>query len=77
MNENRDEDRPLNLTLSPICVFLLGQLYETEFRKDSPGGMQASKQYFDVGPFNVADVKALAEALRGKTWSEVRGQSAV
>jgi hypothetical protein len=31
----------------------------------------ASKQYFDVSPLKASDVPALAEALRGKTWSDL------
>lgn len=61
----------------PTRVFLLGELYETDFRKDSPGGMQSSKQYFDVSPLKFTDAQGLAAALRGKTWSELRAQSAV
>jgi hypothetical protein len=61
----------------PTRVFLLGALYDTDFRKDSPGGMQASKQYFDIGPLGVSDAPALAGALQGKNWSGLRGQAAV
>ena len=53
----------------PTRVFVLGKMYPTEFRKDSPGGMMGSKQYFDIGMLNVEDAQALATALRGKTWS--------
>jgi hypothetical protein len=60
----------------PTRVFLLGQLYETDFRKDSPGGMMASKQYFDISPLKASDASALAAALRGKTWSDLRAQAA-
>jgi hypothetical protein len=61
----------------PTRVFLLGPLYDTDFRKDSPGGMQASKQYFDVGSLDAADASDLASKLQGKTWSQLRGQTAV
>jgi hypothetical protein len=61
----------------PTRVFILGRLSDTDFRKDSPGGMQASKQYFDIGPLGAGDAHALAAALNGKTWSELRGQTAV
>jgi hypothetical protein len=60
----------------PTRVFVLGNQYETECRKDSPGGMQNSKQYFDVGSLGVDDAEALARALSGKTWSEIRAHSA-
>jgi len=55
----------------PTRVFLLGPLYDTDCPKDSPGGMQASKQYFDVGRLQVDGAEQLARALRGKTWSEI------
>lgn len=58
----------------PTRVFLLGTLYDTDFRKDTPGGMYGSKQYFDVGALNAPDAQALALALHGKTWSELRAQ---
>ncbi len=54
----------------PLRVFLLGALHETDFRKPTKGGMQASKRYFDVerlAPTNAAD---LAEKLRGKSWAD-------
>jgi hypothetical protein len=54
----------------PTRVLLLGQLYETDFRKDSPGGMRGSKQYFDVGGIDAGDAQALAKALRGRSWSD-------
>jgi len=53
----------------PMRVFLLGELAGTDFRKDTPRGMQGSKQYFWV---NAADANELAEQLRGKSWSEWR-----
>jgi hypothetical protein len=61
----------------PTRVFLLGELYETDFRKDSPGGMMASKQYFDISSLRVADAQALAVALRGRSWSDLRREAAL
>jgi hypothetical protein len=58
-----------NVSSHPRRVFLLGQLYETDFRKDTPGGMQGSKIYFDIGQLRIADAHSLADALRDKTWS--------
>jgi len=52
---------------SPARVFLLGELFETEFIKDSRGGMMGSKQYFKVA--GVQTAQELANALKGKTWS--------
>jgi len=57
----------------PIRVFVLGDLFPTDFRKASSGGMQSSKRYFDIRKLKVVDAedlaaKDLAEKLRGKTW---------
>jgi len=60
----RPEERPLR-------VFILGPLHETDFRKDSPGGMQSSKQYFPIASLNAKSAAELADALRGKAWSEI------
>jgi len=54
----------------PTRIFLLGQLYETDFQKDSTGGMQASKRYFDISRLQIKTAEQLAEALKGKKWSE-------
>lgn len=53
----------------PTRVFLLGQLVATSFVKDTPRGMQGSKQYFWV---DSRDAEDLAEQLNGRTWSEWR-----
>jgi len=60
----------------PVRVFLLGKLFETDFLKDSPGGMWVSKQYFNVAQLGMKTAEKLAPALRGKHWSElqVRGK---
>lgn len=50
-------------------VFLLGKLVATSFIKDTPRGMQGSKQYFWV---DSTDAEGLAEQLNGRTWSEWR-----
>lgn len=52
-------------------VFVLGPLHETEFWKDSKGGMMGSKQYFDVSSLKVDNAEELAEKLRGKQWSDL------
>ncbi|MDO7887914.1 PD-(D/E)XK nuclease family protein [Hymenobacter cheonanensis] len=52
-------------------VFVLGPLVETNFEKDSHGGMLGSKRYFgvhDLDPINTAD---LAEKLRAYSWSDL------
>ena len=50
-------------------VFLLGPLTETDFIKDTPGGMYGSKQYFNVGTLRTQNAQELADQLRGKTWT--------
>lgn len=55
----------------PVRIFLLGPLHDTDFRKDSPGGMFNSKRYFDVSDLKPADAALLALSLRGKTWSQL------
>jgi hypothetical protein len=52
-------------------VFVLGELHDTNFRKDSKGGMITSKQYFDVDGLDVDNAAQLAEALDGMVWSEL------
>jgi len=59
----------------PTRVFLLGPLYATDCQKDSRGGMQNSKQYWDVGHLGADGAETLARALSGKTWSEIRTPS--
>jgi hypothetical protein len=59
----------------PTRVFSLGPLYSTDCQKDSPGGMQSSKQYFDVGYLKAEGAEQLARALRGTSWSEIRSHS--
>lgn len=56
----------------PTRVFLLGPLHATAFRKDTSGGMMGSKQYFDIGGLEVDGPSALAAALDGRTWSDLR-----
>ncbi|MBE9114669.1 hypothetical protein IQ249_02045 [Lusitaniella coriacea LEGE 07157] len=52
----------------PMRVFILGDLFPTHFIKVSSGGMQGSKQYFDIGKLDVIDAEDLAKKLEGKTW---------
>ena len=53
----------------PLRVFLLGQLYETDFKKPTKGGMQTSKRYFDMEKVAPIDAADLAEKIRGKSWA--------
>ncbi|NES02663.1 MAG: hypothetical protein F6K22_07280 [Okeania sp. SIO2F4] len=54
----------------PARVFLLANLHPTNFRKTTPGGMQSSKQYFDISNLNVNDAIDLAEKLKDKSWEK-------
>lgn len=54
----------------PVRVFVLGILQETDFKKDTRGGMQGSKQYIDVSKLGVDTAGFLAMKLRGKTWTD-------
>lgn len=54
----------------PTRVFLLGPLFETAFRKDSPGGMQSSKRYFNIASLKAQNAEELAQHLKGRVWSE-------
>ncbi len=47
----------------PLRVFLLGPLHDTDFRKDTAGGMFGSKQYFNVAALDAA-VPADAQIAR-------------
>lgn len=64
--EKRNRLRP---GVDPLRVFLLGKLYDTDFRKPTKGGMQTSKRYFDVERLAPTDAADLAEKLRGRSWA--------
>jgi hypothetical protein len=52
-------------------VFVLGPLFDTHFEKDSPGGMQGSKQYFWVGgDVHAQNAEELAQVLSTYKWSD-------
>ena len=55
----------------PARVFLLGETHETNFIKDSKGGMMGSKKYMDISHLNASDAEDLAKKLNNKTWSEI------
>ena len=52
-------------------VFLLHDGAETSFTKDTPGGMQGNKQYFDVAGLNCLTPADLARELSGQVWSQL------
>lgn len=65
--EKAIELRPNDL---PARIFLLRDLYSTEFVKDSKGGMQGAKMYMNIEELKVKNAKELAEILNGRNWSE-------
>ena len=54
---------------TPARVFILDTPFPTRFVKDSRGGMQFSKKYFDIGHLQADTATELAAALNGTTWS--------
>ncbi|GAB4045773.1 hypothetical protein [Spirosoma litoris] len=54
----------------PTQVFLLGESAETNFRKDSPRGMQTSKLYFRDIALSCQSAAELAALVNGKGWSQ-------
>lgn len=58
----------------PKRVFVLGELVDMDFEKDTAGGLQGSKIYFDLKNRieQIPDTHALAEHLNGKKWSDIR-----
>jgi hypothetical protein len=54
----------------PLQVFLLSHPVETDFQKDTSGGMYQSKKYFWDIAKGCNDSKDLANRLKGKKWSE-------
>jgi len=55
-----------------LRVFLLGERHATNFVKDTKGGMQQSKLYFDISTLDVNSAKDLAKKIENKSWSELR-----
>lgn len=56
----------------PTRVFLLGDRHETQFVKDSKGGLQGTKVYFNVSRLSPKGPADLAEKLAGKSWGWLR-----
>ncbi|HBR57661.1 MAG TPA: hypothetical protein DEA22_09355 [Blastocatellia bacterium] len=69
---NRAKEKALLLRPGdlPIRVFLLKDLHQTDFIKDSPGGMFGSKLYLNVEDLRVSNSEDLAKKLFGRKWSE-------
>lgn len=60
-----DENRTV-----PIQVFLLGDKAETNFIKDSSGGMYGSKKYFIDIALDCMNSQELANKLKNRNWSD-------
>ena len=54
----------------PVKVFVLGEMYDTNFVKESSGGMFGSKQYFDIEKLKSKNAEDLANQLKGKKWED-------
>jgi hypothetical protein len=70
LNEAKDKAATLRPGEYPTRVFLLDNLYDTDFKKDSLGGMLGSKQYFDISRSKAGSAEDLAKYLTGRQWSE-------
>jgi hypothetical protein len=57
-----------------VRVFLLGQLFATDFKKTTSGGLRGNKLYFDVAELAPTDAEDLAAQLRGKSWADLRAR---
>lgn len=51
----------------PKRVFVLDNLFDTKFMKESSGGMWG-KRYFDIRKLNINNAQDLAKKLQDKTW---------
>ena len=77
-NDSRTEEELVEIAIErrqkigdlwyPVRIFVLGDLYSTDFVKASSGGMFVSKQYFDIAKLKVSSAEDLAAKLSGKTW---------
>ena len=57
------------LNQAPCLVFLFGAKRRTSFDYDISGGLQSSRQYFDLRSLEVDNVTDLAVALKQTTWT--------
>jgi len=55
---------------SDLQVFLLGPRFPTDFKKATSGGLVNSRIYFRGIAKDVASAEALAQMLKGKSWSD-------
>lgn len=62
----------LGCVTGSVRVFLLGERFSTNFLKDTKGGMQQSKLYFDVSELNADNAGELANLLIDRNWSSLK-----
>ncbi len=67
----RDKIDRGKLQRGPRRMFLLAELFNTNFKKDSEGGMFGTKTYFNISSLNVDGAADLASKLNGVEWSAV------
>ena len=68
INDARERRKKIGDSWYPVRVFILDDMYPTNFVKASSGGMFVSKQYFDIAKLKAIDAKDLAQKLEGKMW---------
>ncbi|MGB3491167.1 MAG: hypothetical protein WBA57_00455 [Elainellaceae cyanobacterium] len=52
----------------PTRIFILGDLFPTNFKKTTSGGMFGNKIYFDIEKLQVNSAEELAKKLQDKSW---------
>jgi hypothetical protein len=72
LNLAKEKIRRMRPNDYPKRIFLLEPGFNTNFMKDTPGGMRGTKQYFNVKKLRAVDARDLAAKLNGKTWSAFR-----
>ena len=64
----RERRKKIGDSWYPVRVFILDDMYPTNFVKASSGGMYVSKRYFDIGKLKAINAEDLAQKLKEKTW---------
>lgn len=72
VDEGIQKLKALNQSDDNVRVFLLGQRVPTKFVKDTKGGMQQSKLYFDITDLQAKDTEHLAMLLESRKWSDLK-----
>lgn len=72
INESIEKLQELHLSRDSVKAFLLGERFPTRFVKGTSGGMQQSKQYFDIANLEANNAEHLATLLKSHKWSDLR-----